>query len=102
MLVLGAPPSRAHSAHSCDHNNKHASDFATVLRSAGHRNRRPRYIIYHDARRQFTKIKRVHAKKLKAADPAKNIDLQSFPAENIRNFSIIAHIGKFFKNNGIT
>ncbi|CDS14112.1 hypothetical protein LRAMOSA06282 [Lichtheimia ramosa] len=30
--------------------------------------------------------------KLKAADPARNIELESFPAENIRNFSIIAHI----------
>ncbi|KAG0175971.1 hypothetical protein DFQ28_007049 [Apophysomyces sp. BC1034] len=30
--------------------------------------------------------------KLKAADPAKTIDLKEFPAENIRNFSIIAHI----------
>ncbi|KAF7726082.1 hypothetical protein EC973_009056 [Apophysomyces ossiformis] len=30
--------------------------------------------------------------KLKAADPAKTIDLREFPAENIRNFSIIAHI----------
>ncbi|KAI8096826.1 P-loop containing nucleoside triphosphate hydrolase protein [Halteromyces radiatus] len=30
--------------------------------------------------------------KIKAADPTKTIDLPSFPAENIRNFSIIAHI----------
>ncbi|KAI7883942.1 GTP-binding protein lepa [Lichtheimia hyalospora FSU 10163] len=34
----------------------------------------------------------VHGGKLKAADPARNINLESFPAENIRNFSIIAHI----------
>ncbi|ORZ13723.1 P-loop containing nucleoside triphosphate hydrolase protein [Absidia repens] len=30
--------------------------------------------------------------KIKAGDPSKVIDLPSFPAENIRNFSIIAHI----------
>ncbi|KAI8070379.1 GTP-binding protein lepa [Gongronella butleri] len=30
--------------------------------------------------------------KLKAADPGKSIDLSQIPAENIRNFSIIAHI----------
>ncbi|KAI8340197.1 translation factor GUF1-like protein, mitochondrial [Chlamydoabsidia padenii] len=30
--------------------------------------------------------------KVKAGDPSKVIDLPSFPAENIRNFSIIAHI----------
>ncbi|KAJ8656334.1 GTP-binding protein LepA [Lichtheimia ornata] len=36
--------------------------------------------------------KKSSTEKLKAADPARNIDLESFPAENIRNFSIIAHI----------
>ncbi|KAI7870799.1 P-loop containing nucleoside triphosphate hydrolase protein [Spinellus fusiger] len=30
--------------------------------------------------------------KLKSADPSRTIDLKSIPAENIRNFSIIAHI----------
>ncbi|KAG2190410.1 hypothetical protein INT46_002201 [Mucor plumbeus] len=30
--------------------------------------------------------------KLKGANPSKSIDLTTFPAENIRNFSIIAHI----------
>ncbi|CAO3651911.1 unnamed protein product [Mucor hiemalis] len=30
--------------------------------------------------------------KLKSANPTKSIDLTAFPAENIRNFSIIAHI----------
>lgn len=30
--------------------------------------------------------------KLKSANPTKSIDLTTFPAENIRNFSIIAHI----------
>lgn len=30
---------------------------------------------------------------MKGADPTKSIDLTTFPAENIRNFSIIAHIG---------
>ncbi|CEI95669.1 Putative GTP-binding protein LepA [Rhizopus microsporus] len=30
--------------------------------------------------------------KLKSANPSKDIDLTHFPAENIRNFSIIAHI----------
>lgn len=32
-------------------------------------------------------------KKLKSLDPTKEIDLTDFPAERIRNFSIIAHIG---------
>lgn len=32
-------------------------------------------------------------KKLKSADPTKEIDLTTIPAERIRNFSIIAHIG---------
>lgn len=31
--------------------------------------------------------------KLKSADPTKEIDLTNIPAERIRNFSIIAHIG---------
>ncbi|KAI8137452.1 P-loop containing nucleoside triphosphate hydrolase protein [Fennellomyces sp. T-0311] len=36
--------------------------------------------------------KRTTTEKLKAADPSRNIDMEAFPAENIRNFSIIAHI----------
>ncbi|KAI9300516.1 P-loop containing nucleoside triphosphate hydrolase protein [Cunninghamella echinulata] len=52
---------------------------------------------FHSNKTYFLKYQKLFyskstTEKLKAAEPSKVIDLTNYPAENIRNFSIIAHI----------